>query len=246
MKGEAGVTVASHSSPERLMLYFAKIAAVALLTASSAQAVVIVGELYNTGVGVGGVALAAGNGQTDGNYTITAATHAGAAIGPAATYFNAAYAAENAGSRWIAFQGNIAAIPSVVGNPDVGFFDLTTSFDLTGFVPGTASITGRWGTDNQGEIFLNNISTGITLTQVNTANFRVLSAFAINSGFVSGLNTLTLRVTNNGGPTAGRFDNLVLSASVPEPASWAMLIAGFGLVGAAARRRRTALQRVTS
>jgi hypothetical protein len=29
------------------------------------------------------------------------------------------------------------------------------------------------------------------------------------------------------------------SAGVPEPASWAMMIAGFGLVGAAARRRRT-------
>lgn len=30
-------------------------------------------------------------------------------------------------------------------------------------------------------------------------------------------------------------------AAVPEPASWAMLIAGFGLVGAAARRRRAAV-----
>ena len=29
--------------------------------------------------------------------------------------------------------------------------------------------------------------------------------------------------------------------AVPEPASWAMLIAGFGLVGAASRRRRTAV-----
>jgi hypothetical protein len=28
---------------------------------------------------------------------------------------------------------------------------------------------------------------------------------------------------------------------IPEPATWAMLIAGFGLVGAAARRRRAAL-----
>ena len=27
-------------------------------------------------------------------------------------------------------------------------------------------------------------------------------------------------------------------AAVPEPASWALMIAGFGLVGAAARRRR--------
>jgi hypothetical protein len=34
-----------------------------------------------------------------------------------------------------------------------------------------------------------------------------------------------------------RIDSLTLG--VPEPASWAMLIAGFGLVGAASRRRRT-------
>ena len=45
--------------------------------------------------------------------------------------------------------------------------------------------------------------------------------------------------------TAGRtgFDDItfgsdVAGGGVPEPASWAMLIAGFGLVGAAARRRR--------
>lgn len=31
------------------------------------------------------------------------------------------------------------------------------------------------------------------------------------------------------------------TGAVPEPASWAMLITGFGLVGAAARRRRTAV-----
>jgi hypothetical protein len=31
----------------------------------------------------------------------------------------------------------------------------------------------------------------------------------------------------------------IITAGVPEPASWAMLIAGFGLVGAASRRRRT-------
>jgi hypothetical protein len=30
----------------------------------------------------------------------------------------------------------------------------------------------------------------------------------------------------------------VYVAAVPEPASWAMLIAGFGLVGVSARRRK--------
>jgi hypothetical protein len=30
-------------------------------------------------------------------------------------------------------------------------------------------------------------------------------------------------------------------AAVPEPASWAMMLGGFGLVGGALRRRRTTL-----
>jgi hypothetical protein len=38
-------------------------------------------------------------------------------------------------------------------------------------------------------------------------------------------------------PSFWLLDNVTLSA-VPEPASWAMLIAGFGLTGAAMRRRR--------
>ena len=37
------------------------------------------------------------------------------------------------------------------------------------------------------------------------------------------------------------FENLSFSSNVPEPSSWAMLIAGFGLTGAVMRRRRTAL-----
>ena len=46
----------------------------------------------------------------------------------------------------------------------------------------------------------------------------------------------------NGGPGGlppfSLLDNVSVSV-VPEPANWAMLIAGFGLVGAAARRRRS-------
>ncbi len=33
-------------------------------------------------------------------------------------------------------------------------------------------------------------------------------------------------------------------AAVPEPQSWAMLIAGFGLIGVAARRRRSSTARM--
>jgi PEP-CTERM motif len=34
------------------------------------------------------------------------------------------------------------------------------------------------------------------------------------------------------------LDNLTIGNAVPEPATWAMMILGFGMVGAAARRRR--------
>lgn len=36
------------------------------------------------------------------------------------------------------------------------------------------------------------------------------------------------------------LDDVRLTAAVPEPASWALLVAGFGLTGALVRRRRTA------
>jgi len=46
---------------------------------------------------------------------------------------------------------------------------------------------------------------------------------------------------NNNVETA-RLDNVVMTAAaaVPEPATWAMMILGFGLAGTAMRRRRTA------
>lgn len=50
---------------------------------------------------------------------------------------------------------------------------------------------------------------------------------------------LTFQATGNSDALGGYLDDISLSTvTVPEPASWAMLIAGFGLVGMAARRRR--------
>lgn len=43
---------------------------------------------------------------------------------------------------------------------------------------------------------------------------------------------------------AFEFDNVAIA--VPEPATWAMMIAGFGLVGGAMRRRRSTVQYLTA
>lgn len=49
------------------------------------------------------------------------------------------------------------------------------------------------------------------------------------------------RLENSNGPALFPIDNVTFTlndvAAVPEPASWAMMIAGFGLVGGAMRRR---------
>ena len=55
----------------------------------------------------------------------------------------------------------------------------------------------------------------------------------------------TISIVLNGAGDQGNWDNVRLdgpagNGTVPEPASWALMIAGFGLVGASLRRRRKA------
>lgn len=71
------------------------------------------------------------------------------------------------------------------------------------------------------------------------------------SGFTAGLADLTLGFTQTGALSPNdpqpavsgsfTFSSPSMVAAVPESASWAMLIAGFGMTGAIARRRKTAL-----
>ena len=42
-------------------------------------------------------------------------------------------------------------------------------------------------------------------------------------------------------PNFWNFDDASLTAAVPEPGTWALMIVGFGMVGAAARRRNAAV-----
>ncbi|HEU4968768.1 PEPxxWA-CTERM sorting domain-containing protein [Sphingomonas sp.] len=61
-------------------------------------------------------------------------------------------------------------------------------------------------------------------------------SFSVGSGA-----ELTFAATGTSDSLGGYLDDISL-APVPEPATWALLIAGFGIVGAAARRRgRTAV-----
>jgi PEP-CTERM motif len=91
-------------------------------------------------------------------------------------------------------------------------------------------------------------------TATNKGNFYAARTQATSAAFLSA--NLWLSQLNGTGPLAkglvvlqnGTFgvqgsgsQDLLAFAAVPEPASWAMLIAGFGLVGASLRRRRAAV-----
>ncbi len=78
-----------------------------------------------------------------------------------------------------------------------------------------------------------------TTTIANTAG-QALTVTTLDFSDLGGLTGLSFR------PMAGssgfvQFDNIMLSTgAVPEPATWAMMIAGFGIAGGAMRRRKAA------
>ena len=72
--------------------------------------------------------------------------------------------------------------------------------------------------------------------QGNQANNRRIFITADSGEVITGL-----RFTSTG--VAFEFDDIA-AAGVPEPATWAMMLAGFGMVGFAARRRRPQMAHV--
>ncbi len=199
--------------------------------------------LYNTGVNSSGVVLS--NGATDSHYTITssplgtptpfARTSAGGwPISPSGPWIG-----DNTISRWIV--PNFSTTPSGFLNHPGGTYQYKLAFDLTGLIPGTASISGRWAADNGGPgttISLNGVSTGLS----NTNGFTGWTSFSISSGFIGGENTLDFiidnGVTGTGNPTGLRVE-MSGTADVPEPSLGLLLgISLIGLVGVGVIRKR--------
>ena len=71
-----------------------------------------------------------------------------------------------------------------------------------------------------------------------TSTFITFTAFSESNRSLWLIDDVTITPFNPGGG-GGPGDGV--NPGVPEPSSWAMLIAGFGLVGAASRRRRAAI-----
>lgn len=209
---------------------------------SSAHAAKI-NTLFNTGVDENGVVLPHGS-TGDSHYSLT--TVPGGATGTRVItsdggfpVVSGIYLADNTISRWIG-PNNDDDLNGPAGN-----YLYTTAFDLTGFNASTATIEGRWATDNEGvDIFVNGVSLGLE----NTSQFGSFTNFSINSGFVQGLNTLAFMINNSEGPTGLRIEfskseaeeaNSGGVSEVPVPAAiWLFGTGLFSVFGFSSRKKK--------
>ncbi len=204
-------------------------AALAATSFLSAHAASITG-LVNTG------SFAAG--QQDLNYKLSVSASSGT-FGPYGYVTSSSGApvggwlANTTTSKWITPTTNAGQSFDPASN---GTYTWTLNFDLTGFNAATASFAGRLAADNSALVMLNGVQVG------SAGGFSSFTNFGANSGFISGANTLQFVVTNlkqsSGNPTGLRVEFLQSNVTpVPEPETYAMLLAGLGLMGVISRRR---------
>lgn len=208
------------------------------LASMGAQAAAISG-LKNTGAGLAVDAQ-------DTNYALTSTTAAAGSLGAYG------YVTENGSfplagnwmpndttSSWLTPTANQARTYDASSN---GTYTWTTTFDLTGFDATTASLTGRFAADNSAIAYLNGVQIGTS------SGFTSFSAFSASSNFVAGVNTLSFVVTNlrqaGNNPTGIRVEflssDVTAVTAVPEADTYAMMMAGLGLMGLIARRKKAA------
>ncbi|MES2739663.1 MAG: PEP-CTERM sorting domain-containing protein [Pseudomonadota bacterium] len=205
--------------------------ALALGAAGAAQAASING-LVNTGVGT--------SGSEDSHYALSVVQ--GATVLSSEHGFITQdnswpinpWLANSATSRWItptANQGESFDAGSA------GVYRFQLQFDLTGYNAASANFMGRFAADNEATVVFNGTQIAVG------SSFSAWSGFGAGTGFNQGINVLDFYVTNwqqNGGNPLGlrvEFSDATVAA-VPEPSSYAMLLAGLGMVGWMARRRR--------
>lgn len=207
--------------------------------ATGAGAAPIAG-LFNTGVDATGFSTPQASHAVDLHWTLidgpsmpnayTGGTNGIFPIGPWLT--------EDSVSRWITPTAD--ASQSWDPGPADGVYHYTMIFTLPQI--SAAMFSGRYAVDNAVDrITLNGNTIGGP-----GGGFTAWTGFGATSGFTQGANTLTFTVRNfnqNGGNPSGlrvEFGSSDFTAGIPEPMTWALMIMGFGGVGAVLRRRRTA------
>lgn len=147
------------------------------------------------------------------------------------------------GVSWLANNGSGT-------NGSIGtwtFFVFRQVFDLGGYDPASARLEFQWAADDSGEGFADrgawtpkyrlNGGPLIAGSWATGATYDLGLPTVLSSGFVSGPNTLEFFVEGNGVTDGFALRTTSFTAAVPEPGTYAMLLAGLGVLGLAVRRR---------
>lgn len=123
-------------------------------------------------------------------------------------------------SQWVPNDTNSAWIGWIDDPfPPTGTFTYRTTFDLTGYDPSTAVLTGDWAADQFGHIVLNGVDTGVSLPDGNWdgGQHPNLNPLVVSGGFIDGINVLDFVVVEPDGYDGLRVRNLAVSADPVGP-----------------------------
>ena len=165
--------------------------------------------------------IAVGSGNTVSGYTFTGATSSQSLIDAPPFQYNPVNGVD--GTTYFNLGG--------LGNGEIFSIGLGSAFGAFGFDTHNYDIDGE-----RSEIFIGSQSLGFTPQGRGGVGFL---------GFIGGTGETfsTVMIVGRGGGVFNGFDNFttgsVILAAVPEPASWVMMLFGFGAIGSAIRRRKS-------
>lgn len=203
-----------------------------MVLSSGLTAAAPIDGLFNTGVDSSGVLLAGGPGTPDPHWTVLGGGSAKVAPNQPGFYL------PQVSARFINTDGT---------SPQTTFFILQLQFDLTGYDHTTASFSGRFAADNCAVMQLNGNSatSGGEIGPCGALTaFGQYTGFSFSSGFLPGLNTISVQVTNivdSPGAALVEFTSSsverVSGSPVPEPATWGITAAALLALGGLRRLR---------
>jgi hypothetical protein len=145
----------------------------------------------------------------------------------------------------LAAPAPIVSVSNGITTINFGQDALTNPFSTTFsfMTDGAYTANFRATTSTPGELFTSGLLTGpglpiagLTFSDLNT---QVISLMGVN---LLAQSTYTLTIGGGGVTGAAYTGNGTLTPAVPEPATWALMLLGFGAIGMTVRRRRSSAQ----